>query len=116
MTATIQFNTAATQALQGRTGGKLRMEVRDGTLMVRPTDRKAGPHVLTEYRDFGKNGIAVDIDDKQFEKLAAGELLADKTEYLVAKDKYGWFALRAGSEVEGAIEGSKATVKAAASE
>lgn len=108
---TIQFNAAATQALQGRTGGKLRMEVRDGTLMVRPTDRKAGPHVLTEYRDFGKGGIAVDIDDKQFEKLAAADLLADKTEYTIVKDKYGWFALRAGDDVEGAVEGSKATVK-----
>lgn len=111
--ATIQFNSAATSALQGRSGGKLRMEVREGVMFVRPTDRKAGPHVLSEYRTHGKNGVAVDIDDKQFEKLAAGDILADKAEFSVVKDKYGWFALRAG-DAEGAIEGSKATVNAAA--
>lgn len=112
MTATIQFNGTAATALQGRQGGKLRMEVRDDTLFVRPTDRKAGPHVLSEYRSHGKSGVAVDLDSKQFEKLQAGNILEDKTEYMVVKDKYGWFALRAGDDVEGAIEGSKATVKA----
>lgn len=111
MTATLQFNSAATSALQGRDGGKLRMEVRDGTLMVRPTDRKAGPHVLCEYKDFGKSGMAVDIDEKQYEKLAAQDILSDKAEYGLVPDKYGWFALRA-EDAENVVEGSKATVKA----
>ena len=113
--ATIQFNTAAASALQGRSGGKLRMEVRNDTMFVRPTDRKAGPHVLCEYRQHGKSGLAVDIDDKQFEKLKANDILADKAEFSIVKDKYGWFALRAG-DVEGAIDGGKATVRGAGSE
>lgn len=104
MTAAIQFNTAARELLEGRDGGKLRMEIRDGTMFVRPTDRKAGPHVLSEYQPFGKSGIAVNIDDKQLEKLAGGNL-ADKSQFHVVKDKYGWFALREDGEGD-----AKATV------
>lgn len=97
MTATIQFNAAAKEMLEGRSGGKLRMEIRDGTMFVRPTDRKAGPHVLSEYVPHGKTGIAVNIDEKQLEKLSGGNL-QDKSQFNVVKDKYGWFALRTDGE------------------
>lgn len=106
MPATLQFNKAATELLQGRTGGKLRMEIRDGTMFVRPTDRKAGPHVLTEYQQGARGSIMVQIEDKQAEKL--GHNLENKSQFNVVKDKYGWFSLTQGEEAEG---GARVTVK-----
>lgn len=113
MTATIQFNSAAATALQGRQGGKLRMEVRDGNLFVRPTDRKAGPHVLCEYKTHGKSGIAVDIDEKQLEKLGAGSILENKAQFNLVEDKYGWYSLvpEGGEQSEKMVEGGTATIK-----
>lgn len=112
----LNFNSAATQALSGRSGAKLRMEVRGDTMFIRPTDRKAGPHVLTEIKQHGKSGVSVTLEDKQVEKLAAAGILTDAAAFNVVADKYGWFALRAGTEGEEAANGAKATVskKAAA--
>lgn len=107
---TLAFNSAATQALQGRPGAKLRMEIRNGVMFVRPTDRKAGPHVLTEIQSKGKAGVAITLDDKQMEKLGASSLLQSNAAFNVVKDKYGWFALQAGAEHEEAAGGGKATV------
>lgn len=98
MSATLQFNKAASDLLRGRQGNKLRMEIRDGTMFVRPTDRKAGPHVLTEYQEGARGGINISIDDKQLEKL--GGNVEDKSQFNVVKDKYGWFGLRQGEEGE----------------
>lgn len=100
MSATLQFNPAATQAIQGRSGAKLRTEFRDGVLHVRPTDRKAGPHVLTEMQSKGR-GISIDLDDKQVEKLQGGDTMANDTSFFVVPGKYGWFALQAGEAPEG---------------
>ncbi len=108
MTTTLQFNTAAASLLQGRKGGKLRMEMRDGTMFVRPTDRKAGPHVLTEYKTGARGLLAVDIEDKQVEKLQAGTAMSDKAQFNVVKDKYGWFSLNPA--VEGDTSEAKATL------
>jgi hypothetical protein len=111
MPATIQFNKAATEMLQGRQGGKLRMQINDGVLMVRPTDRKAGPHVLSEYQAGARGGISVQIEDKQLEKLGN---LSDKTQFNVVPDKYGWFGLKPAGEGEsedGAT--AKVSIKAA---
>lgn len=110
---TIQFNAAATQAIQGRQGGKLRMEVRDGTLFIRPTDRKAGPHVLTELQSGGRGGksVSVQIDEKQLEKLGANELLEHNAAFNLVEDKYGWYALRSGDDTgDKTVDGGKATV------
>lgn len=100
MSATLQFNASATSAIQGRTGAKLRTEFRDGVLHVRPTDRKAGPHVLTEMQAKGK-GITIALDDKQVEKLQGGSTMAEDTTFYVVPGKYGWFALQAGDAPEG---------------
>lgn len=108
MTTTLQFNTAAATLLQGRKGGKLRMEMRDGAMFVRPTDRKAGPHVLTEYTTGARGALAVEIEDKQVEKLQAGQAFADKAQFNVVADKYGWFGLR--PTVEGDDVEAKATL------
>jgi hypothetical protein len=110
MTATLQFNKAASELLQGRQGGKLRMEVKDGTIMVRPTDRKAGPHVLAEYKEGTRGGINVDIEDKQVEKLAHN--FENKSQFNVVPDKYGWFALRQGDGEGG--DGAMVSVKTSA--
>ncbi len=107
MTSSLQFNKAATDLLQGRQGGKLRMEIRDGTMFIRPTDRKAGPHVLTEYQEGSRGSIMVSLEDKQVEKL--GATLENKSQFNVVKDKYGWFALRSGDGEDGAD--AKATIK-----
>ena len=101
MPTTLQFNKAATDLLQGRQGGKLRMEVRDGLMYVRPTDRKAGPHVLCEYKEGPRGGIAIDIEDKQIEKLAHN--FENKSQFNVVKDKYGWFALKQDGEGDGTV-------------
>lgn len=109
---TINFNAAATSALQGRTGTKLRLDVKDGTLMLRPTDRKAGPHVLTEIEAKGKT-CSVQITDKQLEKLGAQDILADASTFGLRSDKYGWFAVTTEPAAEGdtsVVEGAEASV------
>ncbi len=110
----LAFNHEATGLIQARPGSKLRVEIKDGALRVRPTDRKAGPHVLVEYQAFGK-GVAVAFDDKQIERLAAGNMLTNATSFHVVKDKYGWFILQEGEAPEGVEHaGAKVTVSQAA--
>lgn len=102
MSATLQFNASATSAIQGRNGAKLRTEFRDGVLHVRPTDRKAGPHVLTEMQAKGKGkGITIALDDKQVEKLQGGAVMAEDTSFYVVAGKYGWFSIVQGDAPEG---------------
>ena len=101
MSAILTFNSAATSAIQGRSGAKLRTEFRDGVLHVRPTDRKAGPHVLTEMQAKGRNGIAIELDDKQLEKLQGGESMQDGASFYVVPGKYGWFSMVNGEAPEG---------------
>lgn len=108
----ISFNKEATDAIHGRKGGKLRIEVRDGTLFMRPTDRKAGPHVLSEIKGSKSKGVNVEITDKHLEKLGAGEILADASTFGLVADKYGWMALRqdVAADDKMAVEGAQATV------
>ncbi len=110
----ISFNKEATDAIHGRKGGKLRLEIKDGTLFMRPTDRKAGPHVLSELKGTKNKGVNIEITDKHLEKLGAGEILADGGEFGLVADKYGWFALRQNVDAENkmAVEGATATVTA----
>lgn len=110
----ISFNKEATDAIHGRKGGKLRLEIKDGTLFMRPTDRKAGPHVLSELAGSKSKGVNIEIKDKELEKLGAAEILADGGEFGLVADKYGWFALRQNIDAENkmAVEGATATVTA----
>lgn len=108
----LSFNTQATAAIHGRKGAKLRMDSKDGTLMLRPTDRKAGPHVLTELVTKGK-GVQIEITDKQLEKLGIADSLADASTFGLRADKYGWFAMTAGAAAEGdtmTVEGAEVSV------
>lgn len=110
---TISFNIAASAAILACTGSKLRMDQRDDTLFIRPTDRKAGPHVLAELN--GKKELSVEINEKQFEKLGLADTLVDGATFGLVADKYGWFALRANpaADTKGLVEGAEATVTAA---
>ena len=108
----LSFNAQATAAIHGRKGGRLRMDVKDGSLMLRPTDRKAGPHVLTELVTKGK-GVTVEINEKQLEKLGIGDTLAAASTFGLRADKYGWFAMTTGAPAEGdtmAVEGAEVSV------
>lgn len=110
---TLTFNSQATSAIHGRKGAKLRMDVKDGAMMIRPTDRKAGPHVLTELETAGKNGVKIAITDKQLEKLAGADILADASTFGLRADKYGWFALTkdaAAADDKMAVEGAEIKV------
>jgi len=105
----VQFNKEATDAIQGRKGGKLRLEIKDNTLFMRPTDRKAGPHVLSELKGTKAKGVNIEVSDKELEKLGASAILADASEFGLKADKYGWYALTAAG-TEGNVEGASATV------
>lgn len=114
---TLTFNTQATSAIHGRKGAKLRIDVKDDTLMIRPTDRKAGPHVLSELATAGKNGVKVEITDKQLEKLGASGILEDAATFGLRLDKYGWFALTkdaATAEDALAVDGAEIKVSISA--
>lgn len=107
---TLSFNAEATAAIHGRKGAKLRLDAKDGTLFMRPTDRKAGPHVLTEIDGKGKT-VSISIADKQLEKLGVGALLADASTFGLVQDKYGWFAVRSVEDAgDKAIAGAEVTV------
>jgi hypothetical protein len=112
MSAILQFNSSATSAIQGRSGAKLRTEFRDGVLHVRPTDRKAGPHVLTEMQAKGK-GVTIELTDKQVEKLQGGDTMAADTSFYAVAGKYGWFSLVAGDAPEGNDTKVSLTIKSA---
>jgi len=108
----VSFNKEATDAIHGRKGGKLRLEIKDNTLFMRPTDRKAGPHVLSELKGSKSKGVNIEITDKHLEKLGAGDVLADGSEYGLVADKYGWFALRkdVSEDTKMAVAGATASV------
>lgn len=109
MKAILNFNSEATSLLNAR--GRARVEFKDDSLRMRPTDRKAGPHVLSDFTAKGK-GSTLTIEGKQFDKLAAMSALTDGAEFHVAKDKYGWLALKSGDAPEGSENaGAKVTVK-----
>ena len=109
----LTFNSQATTAIHGRKGAKLRLDVKDGTLFMRPTDRKAGPHVLTELQAKGKSGVSIEVTDKQLEKLGASGILEDASTFGLRADKYGWFAMTKDTPAEGDtlfIEGAEVSI------
>ena len=108
----LSFNDKATQAIHGRSGAKLRVDVRDGVLFLRPTDRKAGPHLLAEIKGSKSKGINVEITDKQLDKLAMAKVLSDDATFGMVTGKYGWMGLVESPEADNAltIEGAQVTV------
>jgi hypothetical protein len=110
----LSFNDQATKAISGRKGSKLRIDVKDGNVMVRPTDRKAGPHTLTE-QIVGDDKVQIEITDKQLDKLGATALLVANGTLGLRATKYGWFMLTTHAAMEGdeLVEGAQVSVKLA---
>jgi hypothetical protein len=104
----LNFNTQASSAISGRSGAKLRVAVKDGVLFVRPTDRKASPH-LVELKGSKSKGLSVEIADALVEKMGANSVIADASNFGLRPDKYGWFALTAAG-AENNVEGAEVSV------
>lgn len=106
---TLSFNGPAVAAFDAKApnGVKFRLDSKDGRLFLKPTDRKAGPHV---FADFGRsgNGIKINLEGYQLDKLGMANLEAGQ-KFGIHADRYGWFYLVADGE-EGAIQGAKASV------
>lgn len=100
---TIGFNKAATAAFVAKESRahRFRMEVRDGSIFVKPTWRMAGPHVFADFiREGEDSGITIELDQAQLEKL--GVNLKAGAKFGVQGDRYGWFGLVNGEGIEGA--------------
>lgn len=110
---TISFNGAAAAAfdLKHKDAHRFRVDVRNGTLFIKPTHRKVGPHVFTDYvRGNGeRGGLKVTIEGAQMDKLKDLTPLEAGNKYAVQEDRYGWFYLTS-EDSEGALAGAKASV------
>lgn len=110
----LSFNSAAVAAFMAKSanGKRFRVQVKDGTLFLRPTDRVKGPHVFADYPSAPTAGssLKVQLSDEQIDKL--GINLEQGNKFGIKEDRYGWFFLTTD---EGAgIEGAKASVVKAA--
>jgi hypothetical protein len=110
---TISFNGPAALAFDAKhkDAHRFRVDVRNGTLFIKPTHRKVGPHVFTDYvRGTGeRGGLKVTIDGAQMDKLKDLNPLEAGQKYAVQEDRYGWFYLTS-EDSEGALAGAKASV------
>lgn len=112
LAAVLSFNPAAMAAFTAKTKGeeqfvKFRVAARDGVLMIKPTDRKAGPHVLPAVDKLGTGGGRMTIEGYELDKLGVDP--GADTKFSVIPNKYGWFTL-ANENTEGALEGATAKV------
>lgn len=108
----LTFNSQASSAISGRSGAKLRLAVKDGVMFVRPTDRKASPH-LVDLKGSKSKGFSVEIADSLVEKMSASNAIADASTFGLRPDKYGWFALTTAG-AENNLDGAEVTVTAKA--
>lgn len=81
--ATISLNAAARGLDRFSAASKIRAKVLDGTMFIRPTDRKARVNL-------GKDEQLVDMNGG---KLSIEGLDHPAGAYGLRADKYGWFAL-----------------------
>lgn len=110
---TISFNGAAVAAfdLKHKEAHRFRVDVRSGVLFIKPTHRKVGPHVFTDYvRGSGeRGGLKVTLEGAQLDKLEGLNALEAGQKFAVQEDRYGWFYLTS-EDAEGAVSGAKASV------
>ena len=104
----LNFNILASAAIAASTGTKLRIQNRDGVMFIRPTDRKASPH-LAGLNGTASPGFSIEIPDAQLEKVAGTEVLADASTFGLTAAKYGWYALTAAGS-EGSVDGAEVSV------
>jgi hypothetical protein len=110
---TLSFNGAAAAAFDAKHADahRFRVDVRNGTLFIKPTHRKVGPHVFTDYvrSTSERGGLKVTIEGSQLDKLKDLSPLEAGQKYAVQEDRYGWFYLTS-EDAEGALAGAKASV------
>ena len=106
---TLSFNAPAVAAFDEKAGAgvKFRLDAKDGRLFLKPTDRKAGPHVFADYAR-SANGIKINLEGHQLDKLGMANFEAGQ-KFGIHADRYGWFYLVADGE-EGSIQGAKASI------
>jgi hypothetical protein len=90
--STLTLNTAARGLDRFSAATKLRTQVRDGVMFIRPTDRKARVNLKKDELLVDLSGGKATIEGQD---LTAGA-------YGLRADKYGWFALTPGHTGRGA--------------
>ena len=90
--ATLTLNTAARNLDRFSGASKLRAQIRDGVMFIRPTERKARVNLKKDEQLVDVAGGKVSIDGMDH---PAGS-------YGLRADKYGWFALTPGHTGRGA--------------
>ena len=90
--ATLTLNTAARGLDRFSAATKVRAQVRDGVMFIRPTDRKARVNLKKDEQLVDMNGGKLSIEGMEH---PAGS-------YGLRADKYGWFALTPGHTGRGA--------------
>lgn len=90
--ATLSLNTAARGLDRFSAATKVRAQVRDGVMFIRPTDRKARVNLKKDEQLVDMNGGKLSIEGMEH---PAGS-------YGLRADKYGWFALTPGHTGRGA--------------
>lgn len=90
--ATLTLNTAARGLDRFSAATKVRAQVRDGIMFIRPTDRKARVNLKKDEQLVDMNGGKLTIEGMEH---PAGS-------YGLRADKYGWFALTPGHTGRGA--------------
>jgi len=108
-TTTIVFNAKATEFMSEGDPTKVRINAswKDSPgLLLRPTNRKAGPHLMLPLTSRAK-GYVIEIDDAVLEKMheegMPGDFLQAGERYSVIDETYGWVALLPGEDHEAAV-------------
>lgn len=83
---TLTLNTAARGLDRFSAATKVRAQVRDGIMFIRPTDRKARVNLKKDEQLVDMNGGKLSIEGMEHPTGAYG----------LRADKYGWFALTPG--------------------
>lgn len=89
---TLTLNTAARGLDRFSAATKVRAQVRDGIMFIRPTDRKARVNLKKDEQLVDMNGGKLSIEGMEHPAGAYG----------LRADKYGWFALTPGHTGRGA--------------
>jgi hypothetical protein len=75
-------------------------------IRVRPTNRKAGPHILLDLKPKGKN-LSVEIEEDVFERMVADGLPSSffqaGEKYSILCDRYKWLVLLPGEDHEASV-------------
>lgn len=117
----ITFNNQAVQAMTTMNGlegeaPKARLDVKDGRLRVRPTDRVGGPVTLVDFKTGPRNrGLVLELNDELLKRLGADRIVEPNTTFALLRARYGWLELAFVNDIydedaDYQIEGAEGTV------